>query len=158
MESQYSFGKFDVSHSVFAKSNDTIAVYNIAPIVPGHVMLVPLHQVESLNELSEEQLSSFFSFGRRVTNFLVTEFNATGFDWTIQDGRSAGQTVPHLHLHIIPRHEGDFPEPGDWYPALEKSQEENIDSETRRKLTKEETETIVSHLKEKWIGFASKKF
>ena len=155
MEAKHFFGKFDVSHSVFAKSDNAIAIYNIAPIVPGHVMLVPLRQVESLKEFSEEELASFFSFARTITNFLVEEFNAAGFDWIIQDGRAAGQTVPHLHLHIIPRHEGDFPEPGDWYPALEKSKEITIDSENRYRLTIEETEKIVSHLKQRWSYFLS---
>lgn len=144
------FGDFDVSDKVFAKSEDAIAIYNLAPIVPGHSMVVPVDQFESLKDLSEEKLCTFFSFSRRVTKFLVKEFQATGFDWSLQDGWSAGQTIPHIHLHIIPRVDGDLSGPGSWYPELIKSQDKNIDSENRYKLKPEEIKRIVTHLRTAW--------
>lgn len=148
------FGKHDVSKNIFAESETEMAIYNIAPIVPGHVMILPKDQLKSLNDLSEEQLSSFFSFARKVTTFIIKEFKATDFDWTIQDGESAGQTIPHLHLHIIPRTEGDFPNPGDWYPVLKQSLEKNIDSGDREKISGVEIERIVSHLRVEWLNLA----
>ncbi|MCB9811010.1 MAG: HIT family protein [Candidatus Nomurabacteria bacterium] len=150
MSKGYRFGGFDVTNSVFAESNGYLAMYNIAPIVLGHVLIVPEKLVASLNDLSEDELASFFSFSRKVTKFVVREFKATGFDWTIQDGVSAGQTVSHLHLHIIPRVEGDFESPGDWYPAFKKSVEENIDSEKRERFSEEEMKKVVSSLCERW--------
>ncbi len=145
------FGKHNVSNIIFAESDGEMAIYNIAPIVPGHVLILPKEPLGSLNDLKEEQLQSFFTFARQVTTFIVKEFKATGFDWTIQDGEVAGQTIPHLHLHVIPRVKGDFPNPGDWYPVFLKSLEKNIDSKERKRLSEEEMEKIVGYLRGRWV-------
>ena len=75
-------------------------------------------------------------------------YGADGFDWTIQGGESAGQTVDHLHLHVIPRKRGDLPSPGDWYPRLRASESEAIDSELRPHLTDTELLDAVLRLRD----------
>ena len=63
---------------------------------------------------------------------MQSAFNVYDFDISLQDGKNAGQTVPHLHLHIIPRYVNDLPNPGDWYPILEKFEnQELLDSYNR---------------------------
>jgi bis(5'-adenosyl)-triphosphatase len=98
-------------------------------------------------ELSENDLGAFVLFARRITCVLARAFAADGFDWTIQDGLSAGQTVPHLHLHIIPRRAGDLPDPGDWYPALMASESAQIDDRTRPCLTPAEHRQVTAYLR-----------
>jgi bis(5'-adenosyl)-triphosphatase len=98
-------------------------------------------------DLSEADLGAFVLFARRVTRLLTRAFAADGFDWTIQDGASAGQTVPHVHLHVIPRHAGDLPDPGDWYPALMASESAQIDARTRPRLTPAEHAHVTTHLR-----------
>jgi bis(5'-adenosyl)-triphosphatase len=98
-------------------------------------------------DLSEADLGAFVLFARRVTRLLTRAFAADGFDWTIQDGASAGQTVPHVHLHVIPRHAGDLPDPGDWYPALMASESAQIDDRTRPRLTPAEHAQVTAHLR-----------
>ena len=101
----------------------------------------------SVLELSEADLGAFVLFARRVTRLLMRAFAADDFDWTIQDGPSAGQTVPHVHLHVIPRHAGDRPNPGDWYPALMASESAQIDDRTRPRLTPVEHAQVTAHLR-----------
>lgn len=144
------FGKQNVDINVFAQSEREIAIYNIAPIVPGHILVLPKKQIGSLDDLTEDELWSFFSFARTVTKFITQEFKAEGYDWTIQDGKYAGQTVPHLHLHVIPRVKGDFPDIGDWYPALKQSLERTIDSKNRATLNEADLIQIVEHLRSEW--------
>lgn len=103
--------------------------------------------VASLLDLSEDDLSAFALFARRATRVLARAFAADGFDWTIQDGVSAGQSVPHLHLHVVPRHAGDLPNPGDWYPALMASESAQIDDRTRPRLTPAEHARVTAHLR-----------
>jgi bis(5'-adenosyl)-triphosphatase len=55
--------------------------------------------------------------------------------------------VPHLHLHIIPRHVGDLPDPGDWYPALMASESAQIDDRARPRLTPAEHAQVTAHLR-----------
>ena len=127
------------------------AVYNIAPVLPGHSLIVPRRHVERLGLLSDNEVCHFFTFARRVTDFLLSHFKADGFDWTIQDGMSAGQTVGHVHLHVIPRWPDDLPSPGDWYERLRLpiATKPNgvIDSTVRPLLNHSELNTIVTSLR-----------
>jgi bis(5'-adenosyl)-triphosphatase len=145
------FSLSNANDSMFAESENFIAIYNLAPILPGHSLIVPKRYVVSLMELTEKELCEMMAFSRRVVQVLLEIFKADGFNWTIQDGEEAGQTVPHLHLHLIPRKEGDLPHPGDWYPKLKKSETELIDSAERPQLNSEELKRIAGHIK-KYMG------
>lgn len=74
-------------------------------------------------------------------------FDADGFDWSLQESEAAGQSVSHLHLHIIPRKGGDLNRPGDWYALLEKQRQTMIDSPGRKKLSPEEIKNTVAYIK-----------
>jgi diadenosine tetraphosphate (Ap4A) HIT family hydrolase len=87
-------------------------------------------------------------FARKITLVLKTFFNCDGFDWTIQDGVSAGQTVAHLHLHIIPRKPFDMPESNEWYSKIPPNEAQLLDSDHRERLSDEEYNAITNKLKE----------
>jgi len=153
MDKQFLFHTFDVTDSVFAQSDGSFAIYNRSPVLPGHSLVIPNEKIESLIEMKEEQLESYFSFARKVSSFLMKEFEGEGFDWSLQDGESAGQTVPHLHLHILPRYKNDLPNPRDWYPKVKESEVAFLESDKRPPITDEQRTQIVSHLKESWKKF-----
>jgi bis(5'-adenosyl)-triphosphatase len=123
------------------------AFYNIAPILPGHSLVVPTRHVESLFELTEQELAEMMLFARKTTQVLKSVFTCDGFDWTIQDGVSAGQTVPHLHLHIIPRKPQDLPEGLNWYSKIASSENQMLDSSLRERLNDQEYNTITELLR-----------
>jgi bis(5'-adenosyl)-triphosphatase len=123
------------------------AFYNIAPILPGHSLIIPIKHYESLFELSEDEISEMMVFARKITSVLKTVFNCDGFDWTIQDGVSAGQTVPHLHLHIIPRKPLDIPESNEWYSKIRQNEAHLLDSVNRERLSDVEYDSITQLLK-----------
>jgi bis(5'-adenosyl)-triphosphatase len=141
------FCEDNVKLSIFAESTNFRAIYNIAPILPGHSLIVPKDHVRRMNELSDEEISEMIIFSRKIANKLTEIFQCSGFNWTIQDGKSAGQTVSHLHLHLIPRHSNDLKNPGDWYPMLKGSELGIIDSKSRDRLKKEEMKMIVDKLR-----------
>jgi bis(5'-adenosyl)-triphosphatase len=74
-------------------------------------------------------------------------FNTDAFDFSIQEKPEAGQTIEHLHLHIVPRMKGDLKQPGDWYPLLHDNDEVIIDSLHRKRINQEAMDQIVSELK-----------
>jgi bis(5'-adenosyl)-triphosphatase len=136
-----------VQENYFLESENFLAIYNLAPILPGHSMVIPKKHHQSLMELSEAELCEMTIFARKTVKLLMKAFSVTAFNWTIQEGVEAGQTVPHLHLHLIPRAEKDLPQPGDWYPLLKASEEEDIDSEARPRHSYEEIAQIVEKLR-----------
>ena len=136
--------------ATFAEKGNFRALYNISPILPGHSLVVPKLHIKSLMELDEIDLCGFFTFSRSITAFLQEVFGGAGFNWTIQNAEAAGQTVPHLHLHLVPRKAGDLPTPGDWYPALLRSESVLLDDEKRPCLSDREMAQVVNHLRGAW--------
>jgi bis(5'-adenosyl)-triphosphatase len=140
------FCKKSVTGKAFYSDQQFSAIYNIAPVLPGHSLIIPNLHYESLHCLSDAELGDMMVFARKITELLKTEFKCDGFDWTIQDGASAGQTVPHLHLHIIPRKLKDLPEGEEWYERIKGKNSFELDSQNRPRLTDEEYNDIISRL------------
>jgi bis(5'-adenosyl)-triphosphatase len=140
------FCRNDIINKSFCSTPGFSAFYNIAPILPGHSLIIPNNHYESLFELSKDELGEMMEFARKITSILKTVFNCDGFDWTIQDGVSAGQTVPHLHLHIIPRKPLDMPEGNEWYSKIPENERQMLDSDHRERLNDHEYDTITAKL------------
>ena len=93
-------------------------------------------------------MGNMMIFARKITAVLKTVFKCDGFDWTIQDGVSAGQTVPHLHLHIIPRKPFDLPESNEWYSKIPENESKLLDSQQRARMNDHEYDAITALLTE----------
>lgn len=135
-----------VEKATFAESNNFRAVYNIAPILPGHCLIIPKNHLSSLLDIPTTDMTEMMLFSRKIIRVLSKAFGTSSYDWTIQEGQPAGQTIEHLHIHIIPRTADDLPEPGDWYPRLEASEPMLIDSFLRSKYSYAELKSIVEKL------------
>jgi len=131
----------------FLETSNFLAVYNVAPILPGHSLIITRAHITSFMELSDNELYEFVSFSRKAIRILMHAFNTEAFNWTLQEKEEAGQTIAHMHIHIIPRKHDDLPEPGDWYPRLNNNIDRIIDSQNRPGLTNAEMKTIVEKLK-----------
>ncbi len=133
--------------SAFLESERFRCIYNIAPILPGHCMIVPKKHIGSLIELSEKDFIDLFSLSKKVVRTLQKVFHTKAYDWTLQEGTAASQTIPHLHVHVVPRRMHDLPDPGDWYPRLEQWKNKHIDSAHRKRFTKQQLHSVVEHLR-----------
>lgn len=142
------FCKNDIPNIAFMESENFLVIYNHAPILPGHSLVIPKNHIESLLDLDENELFEFIQLSTKAAKHILKVFKADSFNWTVQEKPAAGQTIPHLHLHIFPRHNNDLPNPGDWYPILSESEDSQyIDSEKRQRLTNTELDKIVAHIK-----------
>lgn len=137
----------EIAADTFMESRHYRAIYNVAPILPGHSLIVPKRHVTSMLALTDEEACEMTLFGRHVVKVLLRAFKAGAFNWTIQEGNEAGQSVPHMHLHLIPRLPDDLPTPGDWYPLLRESSRGLIDSEERPRLAPSERQAIVRRIR-----------
>lgn len=97
----------DIRHRVVARNEHAWAFPTNSPIVPGHILICPVRCVPSVDDLYDDELLAMFELRREIKNALRNVFGAQGFNFAWNDARVAGQTVRHLHLHIVPRHEGD---------------------------------------------------
>jgi bis(5'-adenosyl)-triphosphatase len=139
----------NIDNTAFSESQNFLAIYDIAPILPGHSLIIPKQHIQSIHDLSNEQLYEFLQFGREVTRKLSIFFKTEAFDWIIQEKEEAGQSIPHLHLHIILRTKNDLPDAGDWYSVLKnKNKEEIVDSENRPRFSIEELKIIAKRLRD----------
>lgn len=87
------------------------AIRDAFPVSEGHTLIISKRHVGSLFELGECEALDLFRLVARAKQTLDAEFRPAGFNVGINDGRAAGQTVPHLHVHLIPRYTGDVPDP-----------------------------------------------
>jgi diadenosine tetraphosphate (Ap4A) HIT family hydrolase len=77
------------------------------PIVPGHTLIAPIRCVAKLSHLTREEHAAIFELNDQITNALTKVFKTEGFNFAWNEGESAGQSIPHFHLHVLPRKSGD---------------------------------------------------
>lgn len=81
------------------------------PVAPGHVLIIPRRHVGSFFETTAAERTSLLQLLDRAKAVIDAEFHPDACNIGINNGRAAGQTVPHLHIHLIPRHAGDSADP-----------------------------------------------
>ncbi|XP_004294856.1 PREDICTED: bis(5'-adenosyl)-triphosphatase-like isoform 2 [Fragaria vesca subsp. vesca] len=123
----YNFGPYKIdSREVFYNTNLSYALVNLRPVVP----------VKRFVDLTVDETSDLWLTAQKVGSRLESYHKATSLTLTIQDGPQAGQTVPHVHIHILPRKGGDFENNDDIYDALDEKEKElkqKLDLDKERK-------------------------
>lgn len=77
------------------------------PVVPGHMLICPIRHVTKYEELTSEEKIAIENLREKLVPALTKLFEAEGFNYAWNDGKVAGQSVPHFHLHMLPRKTGD---------------------------------------------------
>ncbi|CAE8584683.1 unnamed protein product, partial [Polarella glacialis] len=80
----------------------TVAFVNLKPLVPGHVLVTPRRVVPRIGQLTDEEFDDLFRSVRIVQALVESVHGAQASRLGIQDGKDAGQSVPHIHVHILP--------------------------------------------------------
>jgi diadenosine tetraphosphate (Ap4A) HIT family hydrolase len=81
------------------------------PISQGHSLIIPKRHIQSFFELERVERNSLLDLLEKAKSKLNKEFNPDSYNIGINDGPEAGQTIPHLHIHLIPRYKGDCEDP-----------------------------------------------
>lgn len=96
---------------VLATTERTVTIRDAYPVSPGHTLIVPLRHVSSFFDLDEREQSGMLDALRVARAALEEELHPDGFNVGINVGVAAGQTVMHVHMHLIPRFAGDTDDP-----------------------------------------------
>lgn len=89
------------------ETDDALAFLDINPVNPGHVLLIPKGAFPTLWDLPDELASATAGLLPRLCRAVRAATGATAINVVVNNGQLAGQTVDHVHWHIIPRFEGD---------------------------------------------------
>ena len=81
------------------------------PVSPGHTLIIPRRHVASFFEIDAKEREALLALLEDAKRRLEKEFHPAGYNIGINDGAAAGQTVPHLHIHLIPRYKDDVKDP-----------------------------------------------
>lgn len=81
------------------------------PISPGHTLIIPKRHIGSFFELTADEQAELMALLGSAKIVLDKDHSPNGYNIGINDGPAAGQTVPHLHIHLIPRYKGDRADP-----------------------------------------------
>ena len=96
---------------ILLNSENVVALPDAYPVVDGHTLVLPRKHVSSIYELSPGEQSELWEMVGKVRTLLIEQFGVDSLNIGLNDGLAAGQTVAHAHVHVIPRRQGDVPDP-----------------------------------------------
>ncbi|KNE65938.1 hypothetical protein AMAG_10226 [Allomyces macrogynus ATCC 38327] len=138
----FQFGKWTIpTGEVFFTSRLSYGMVNTKPILPGHVLVVPRRVVQRFTDLTPDEVTDLWMASQAIGRVVEREFRGESLTFAIQDGPAAGQTVHHVHVHVIPRRRADFANNDDIYGEIEaqeqagmhRSLQQGMDADENRK-------------------------
>ena len=96
---------------VIFESANVLAVWDKYPVSVGHALLIPKRHVPTWFEATDTEQQELLRAIRNIKSLIEDAHSPDGYNIGINSGDAAGQTVPHLHLHVIPRYAGDVQDP-----------------------------------------------
>ena len=100
---------------IVAKTPQTLTLRDAFPISPGHTLIVPRRHFANLFDANPEEMAELWKAVRQAAAAMAAGVEGgpapDGFNVGINVGVAAGQTVMHMHVHLIPRYAGDQPDP-----------------------------------------------
>jgi diadenosine tetraphosphate (Ap4A) HIT family hydrolase len=97
----------NIKERTILKNDFAFVFVNQMPIVPGHLLVCPIRPVQKSDDLLSEEWNAIINLKILACQVLKKALGAEGFNFAWNEGKMAGQSVPHFHLHILPRMEGD---------------------------------------------------
>ncbi|CAO3696921.1 unnamed protein product [Umbelopsis ramanniana] len=120
MQKLYNFGPHKLcENQVFYKSKFCIGLVNLKPITPIDVLVIPRRVIPRFAEMTSDEATDMILSAQTIGKVIEKEFDASSLTMAMQDGPQAGQTVAHVHMHIIPRRAGDWVNNDDIYDEMD---------------------------------------
>lgn len=90
-----------------AEDEQAVAFLDVAPLADGHTVVVPRRHVATIEEMAPAEAQALFATVRRVAGPVRTAVGAAGSTIGVNNGAATGQTIPHVHVHVVPRRPDD---------------------------------------------------
>ena len=105
------FCNVEPEREIIASSSFSMAFFDGFPVSPGHVLIIPRRHVASFFELTLEERIDMLNLADDVKRIVDDKFHPDGYNIGVNIGEAAGQSIFHVHMHLIPRYSGDVPNP-----------------------------------------------
>lgn len=105
------FCQLDHTSDMLLDDEHWTVILDLNPVSPGHALLIPKRHVLSLFALSESEWMSFGRVLKDAKEKLDSTYAPAGYNIGVNQGEAAGQSIAHVHIHIIPRYKGDHAAP-----------------------------------------------
>ena len=89
------------------ETNDSVAILDVFPLRDGHTLVIPKKPCARIQDMTPDELKELMIGVKQTQEMLGQHFETEDFTVAIHDGPLAGQEIPHLHIHVIPRQRGD---------------------------------------------------
>ena len=93
------------------ESKHSIAILDRYPVSTGHTLVIPKRHIKSYFDLTQDEVDELWDSVKNVKETLDYMYEPDGYNIGINIGEAAGQTIPHCHIHVIPRYNGDVEDP-----------------------------------------------
>jgi len=102
----------NIKDCIIAEQNSVVAIQDSYPVTDGHLLIVPKRHIEDYFSMDETERRDIEALIMKLKNRVMeNDQSVTGFNIGTNIGESAGQTIFHAHIHLIPRRNGDTPHP-----------------------------------------------
>ena len=105
------FCSVESEREIIASSSLSLAFFDGFPVSPGHVLIIPRRHVASFFDLTQEERLDLLKLADDVKRIVDGRYHPDGYNIGVNVGEAAGQSIFHVHLHLIPRYAGDVPNP-----------------------------------------------
>jgi len=113
MDNYCPFCKVESEREIIASSPLSVAFFDGFPVSPGHALIIPKRHVSSFFDLSQEERQDLLNLADSVKQIVEERYHPDGYNIGVNVGEAAGQSICHVHIHLIPRYQGDVPNPRD---------------------------------------------
>jgi diadenosine tetraphosphate (Ap4A) HIT family hydrolase len=96
---------------IILRNDLAFAIRDAFPVSPGHTLIIPTRHTPSFFDTTNEERSAMLALVDEAKRYLDDEHKPAAYNIGINNGAAAGQTVPHLHWHLIPRYANDSADP-----------------------------------------------
>ncbi len=103
--------KFITNKKSLLENDLALAYFDEFPVNEGHIIIITKRHAETYFDITEEEQSAMFSLLRSAKLYIDKKYKPTGYNIGFNCGMDAGQSVMHVHLHLIPRYKGDVINP-----------------------------------------------
>ena len=97
----------EIPATIIYNDDDVLAFMDIGPVIKGHVLVIPKNHYDPIMNTPDEVVSKLYVVAKRIAQAEMNGLDADGVNIIQNNGDAAGQEVPHIHVHVIPRFNND---------------------------------------------------